>query len=232
MAAPRAASTRSPRGPRRSPSWARPCARCSRVPDRHPPSLSAARPVARPRFQVRSLRRLIERAWAAGLVRPPESHGRAASSPPSSPPRSAPTITAASGVYCVVTDVDINRAWVPLHPETSRRSSISPRASGPSTACAPTASPASRSSSPASRSRHELLGGAGPDRPAQATSPRRLVRLDRKGVFRAQARGEIHHFLGDLPADQETRPPLLTYTVGGAGAQADLARLCCRACGR
>jgi hypothetical protein len=52
----------------------------------------------------------------------------------------------------------------------------------------------------------------------------RLVRLDRKRVFRDQAHREIDHFLGELPREEEGRPPLLTYTVGGAGAQADLAR--------
>jgi hypothetical protein len=69
----------------------------------------------------------------------------------------------------------------------------------------------------------ELLGG--PDLPVlRRNLAGRLVRLDRKRVFRGQTKWEIDHFLGGLPADQERRPPLLTYTVGGAGAQADLAR--------
>ncbi len=34
---------------------------------------------------------------------------------------------------------------------------------------------------------------------------------------------ELAHFLGALPREEEGRPPLLAYAVGGAGAQADLA---------
>jgi hypothetical protein len=35
---------------------------------------------------------------------------------------------------------------------------------------------------------------------------------------------ELAHFLGPLPAEEEGRPPLVTFAVGGAGAQAELAR--------
>jgi hypothetical protein len=69
-----------------------------------------------------------------------------------------------------------------------------------------------------------LLGGV--DVPiARRNLAARLVRLDPKGAFRSQARDEIQAFLGvELPADQEGVPPLATFTVGGAGAQTELAR--------
>jgi len=35
---------------------------------------------------------------------------------------------------------------------------------------------------------------------------------------------ELAHFLGELPAEEERKSPLLTFTVGGAGAQAEMAR--------
>jgi hypothetical protein len=125
-------------------------------------------------------------------------------------------------IYCLVTDADINRAWVPLHPERSKIFYLTPSYRAihrlqsygiPRDHIEFTGFPLP----------HELVGG-----PELIVLRRnllgRLVRLDRKGVFRDQARGEIHHFLGDLPEDQEGRPPRLTFTVGGAGAQADLAR--------
>ena len=52
----------------------------------------------------------------------------------------------------------------------------------------------------------------------------RLVRLDPSGEFRRAFREELDHFLGPLPSGEEGRSPLLVFAVGGAGAQADLAR--------
>src|SRR5262245_59473071 len=70
---------------------------------------------------------------------------------------------------------------------------------------------------------HELLGG--PElRGLQRNLAARLVRLDPEGSFRAQFRDELEHFLGQLPEAEGRRPPLVTFAVGGAGAQADLAR--------
>jgi hypothetical protein len=66
----------------------------------------------------------------------------------------------------------------------------------------------------------ELLGG-----PGLAVLRRnlaaRLVRLDPTGSFRDQHRHEIDNFLGALPAAQPSAP-LLTFAVGGAGAQVNL----------
>src|SRR5512138_1870334 len=51
----------------------------------------------------------------------------------------------------------------------------------------------------------------------------RLVRLDPSGEFRRSMPEELAHFLGALPRGEEGRPPLVTFAVGGAGAQAGLA---------
>jgi hypothetical protein len=50
------------------------------------------------------------------------------------------------------------------------------------------------------------------------------VRLDPHGAFRAELGGDVAAFLGPLPAGEEGRPPLVTFAVGGAGAQAELAK--------
>jgi hypothetical protein len=185
------------------------------------PHLHPQRDLSAPNFQVRSLHRLIERGLGRGLV-----DLLRATSAPVITTFFAPALCAdhcgCQRVYCVVTDVDINRTWVPLRPERAKIVYLTPsyravhrlRAYGiPREQIEFTGFPLPG----------DLLGG--PDLPAlRRNLAGRLVRLDRKGVFRDQARGEIHHFLGELPGDQERQAPLLTYTVGGAGAQADLAR--------
>ena len=70
---------------------------------------------------------------------------------------------------------------------------------------------------------HELVGG--PSYPAlRRNLAGRLVRLDPHRAFRREVGDDVAAFLGPLPAAEEGRPPLLTFAVGGAGAQAELAR--------
>jgi hypothetical protein len=185
------------------------------------PHLHPQRDLSAPTFQARSLHRLILKGLGRGLVDLLRSTGA-----PLLTTFFAPAISAdhygCERIYCVVTDADINRAWVPLNPRGTKVFYLTPsyraihrlRAYGVAR---------ERMAFTGFPLPHELVGG--PDLPVlRGNLAGRLVRLDRKKVFREQARGEIHHFLGDLPEDQEGRPPLLTYTVGGAGAQADLAR--------
>jgi hypothetical protein len=125
-------------------------------------------------------------------------------------------------VYCVVTDVDISRVWVPADPSRGRIVYLTPSRRAVhrlrSYGVAPERIELTGFPLPP-----ELLGGPDLGLLRQRLAGR-LVRLDRKGVFREQLRGEIGHFLGSLPAEEEGRPALLTFTVGGAGAQANLAR--------
>src|SRR5581483_10419610 len=125
-------------------------------------------------------------------------------------------------VYCVVTDSDINRVWAPIDAARSRIRYFAPslrverrlRAYGvPGEHIEYTGYPLP----------HELLGGI------ELTTLKRnlaarLVRLDPERQFRQSYRDELHHFLGELPEGEERRAPLLTFAVGGAGAQARLAR--------
>lgn len=185
------------------------------------PHLHPQRDLSAPTFQARSLHRLIGKGLGAGLVAYLRETGR-----PLLTTFFVPALSAdhhgCPEVYCVVTDADINRAWVPLRPETSRIFYLTPsyraihrlRAYGVAR---------DRMEFTGFPLPHELVGG-GELTTLRRNLAGRLVRLDRKRIFRGQARGEIHHFLGDLPAEEEGRPPRLTYTVGGAGAQADLAR--------
>src|SRR5260370_39745518 len=70
---------------------------------------------------------------------------------------------------------------------------------------------------------HELVGGAGLTA-IRRNLAGRLVRLDPSGAFREMYQEELSHFLGPLPKEEEHRPPLLVFAVGGTGTQAGLAR--------
>lgn len=190
------------------------------------PHLHPQRDLSPPTLQVRWLDRLIRRGMGRGLA----ERVRATGAPLVSTFFSAALAVERATdrpVYCVVTDVDVSRAWVPIEPHQTRIVYLTPsrrsvhrlRAYGvPNEQIEFTGFPLP----------DELLGG--PDLPAlRRNLAARLARLDPRVEFRAQTRGEIHQFLGDFPpADGAPsgaeRPPLLTFTVGGADAQAELAR--------
>jgi len=127
-----------------------------------------------------------------------------------------------NNVFCVVTDSDINRVWAPLQPERTSIRYLVPSARAvrrlrtygvPGHRIAFTGFPLP----------HELVGGPrlGALRRNLAA---RLVRLDTTREFRRWYREELDQFLGPLPAEEEGRPPLLSFAVGGAGAQVHFAR--------
>lgn len=195
------------------------------------PHLHPQRDLSRPSLQARWLERLIRRGLGRGLADRVRATGAPLVSTFFSAAMAAERAAGPEGppVYLVVTDVDVSRAWVPVEPRSSRIVYLAPsrravhrlRAYGvPEGAIEFTGFPLPE----------ELLGG--PDLPAlRRNLAARLARLDRKGEFRRQARGEIHQFLGEPagappPPDGAAaeRPPLLTFTVGGAGAQAEMAK--------
>ncbi len=186
------------------------------------PHLYPKRDLSRPTLQARSLFRLVEKGLGAGLVERLRATGS-----PLVTTYFAPAIVAqhhgCAPIYCVVTDVDLNRVWVPIDPHgnsivyltPSRRALERLRAYGvPPGQIEFTGFPLPP----------ELLGG--PELPVlRHNLAGRLVRLDPEGAFRQQAEREIRHFLDvELPESEERQPPRLTFTVGGAGAQAELAQ--------
>jgi hypothetical protein len=68
----------------------------------------------------------------------------------------------------------------------------------------------------------ELLGGVELNILRQHLA-RRLVRLDPRGTFRQLYQSDIERLLGPLPEQLEGTAPVLTFAVGGAGAQAEMA---------
>jgi hypothetical protein len=189
------------------------------------PHLYPNRDLSAPTLETMSLDRLVRKGLGRGLV----DHLRATGAPLLTtffaPAISADHYGLGGGldrIFCLVTDVDVHRVWVPVHPERSRIVYFTPsrRALKRLRSYGVARDQVEYTGFPLPQ---ELLGG--PELPVlRRNLAARLVRLDRKKVFRSQVRNEIHHFLGDLPADQEGVPPLATFTVGGAGAQTELAR--------
>ena len=186
------------------------------------PRLHPYRDLSRPTQGVMALDRLIRRrSLGKGLVtRLQETQDALVTTFYS--PAIAADCAGLNNVFCVVTDSDINRVWAPLLADkTAIRYLVpSPRAARrlrtygvPDHRIAFTGFPLP----------HELVGG-----PRLTTLRRnlaaRLVRLDPTREFRRWYREELAQFLGPLPAEEEGRPPLLAFAVGGAGAQVGMAR--------
>lgn len=124
-------------------------------------------------------------------------------------------------IFCVVTDTDLNRIWAPVRPEATRIQYLVPtrRAARRLQAYGV---PEARITFTGFPLPHELVGG--PGLPAlKRHLAARLVRLDPAGELRREMPEELAHFLGPLPAEA-AQAPLVTFAVGGAGAQAELAR--------
>jgi hypothetical protein len=120
-------------------------------------------------------------------------------------------------VYCVVTDSDINRVWAPVNAASTHIFYFAPshrvfnrlRAYGV---------PENRIGISGFPLPVELLG----DEQAQIarqTLAGRLVRLDPSESFTREHYNDIGKVVGALPSEQRGQPPLLTFAVGGAGAQ-------------
>jgi hypothetical protein len=128
----------------------------------------------------------------------------------------------AGPAYCVVTDSDINRVWAPLDAQRTAILYLAPshrvvrrlRAYG---------LPPERIRFTGFPLPEALLGG----RKLVALRRNlaaRLVRLDPARAFLAEAGADVRHVLGSLPEEERGAPPLVTFAVGGAGAQVELVR--------
>lgn len=184
-------------------------------------SLHARRDQSRPNLGAHALAALIRRGLGADLVEQLERKQATLVTT-----FYAPAIVADRHGYpnivCVVTDSDINRVWAPMDPGNTRITYLVPtqrtrrrlRAYGVSS---------ERIRVTGFPLPHELVGGTDLVK-LKHNLARRLVRLDPTGVFREELRHGIDLFLGELPEARDVEPSmLLTYAVGGAGAQAGLA---------
>jgi hypothetical protein len=185
------------------------------------PHLYPYRDLSAPTRGVMTLERLIRRNLGQGML----ARLRESGAPLLTTFYSPGVVADRAGydrIFTVVTDTDINRIWAPLEPERTRIHYLVPtRRAG--RRLLSYGVPEARITFTGFPLPDALVGG--PRLPAlKRNLAARLVRLDPAGEFRREMPEELAHFLGELPAEEELRPPLLTFAVGGAGAQAELAR--------
>jgi hypothetical protein len=184
------------------------------------PRLHPRRDLSTPTQGALALERLIGRGLGRGVVEGLRECGE-----PLVTTFYAPAIAADRAglqrVFCVATDSDLNRIWAPLEPARTGIQYLvpTPRAGRRLRAYGV---PEDRITFTGFPLPDELVGGTSLS-VLRRNLAARLVRLDRAGEFRRSMPGELAHFLGSLPPEEEGQPPLLTFAVGGAGAQVELA---------
>lgn len=184
------------------------------------PPLYPRRDLSASTFGAWGLEWLARRGLGAGLARHLEDHGRALLTTFYAPAVTTDLLSRRPA-FCVVTDSDINRVWVPRDAANSRVRYL-----------APSLRVVRRLESYGVRP--ELIRMTGFPLPGELVGGRerrvlhenlaaRLVRLDPTRSFVGPNRVELERRLGPLPEAERRRPPLLTFAVGGAGAQTEIA---------
>jgi hypothetical protein len=184
------------------------------------PRLHPRRDLSTPTQGALALDRLIRRGLGEGIIGNLRASGSALVTTFYAPAIAADR-AGLERVFCVATDSDLNRIWVPVEPTRARIQYLVPtqragrrlRAYGV---------PEERITFTGFPLPDELVGGPRLSILRQNLAAR-LVRLDPSGEFRRNMPEELEHFLGALPREAPVEPPLLTFAVGGAGAQVDLA---------
>lgn len=183
------------------------------------PHLHPYRDLSRPTAAARATDSAIRRGLGDGVI----AHLKKSGAPLVTTfytPALAADRAGLDGVFCVVTDADINRVWAPMDPAKSRIMYLAPtdrvrrrlRAYG----VKPENIRVTGFPLP-----HALLGGEELSA-ARANLAARLVRLDPTGEFRRAYGAEVAAVLGELAKPADTTP-WIVYAVGGAGAHAEYA---------
>jgi len=183
------------------------------------PHLYPYRDLSSPTLGVKFLQQLTKKGLGANLVAQLQAHQQSLLATFFAPAIAAAT-AGCTRVVCVVTDSDINRIWVPADPRAF-----------PIHYCAPSERAARRLLAYGVPPHRVHLTGFPlpeeltlPGNPEEATQrfARRLARLDPKGTFRRQLGDAVG--TSDHTCTSVEDPPRLTFAVGGAGAQAGIAR--------
>ena len=186
----------------------------------HIPSLYPIRDLSRSTFQVDLLGSLVKQGLGRGLLaRIGDTHLPLVTS--FYAPAVAADMAGYDTIFCIICDADLNRVWVAKQPWESRINYFAP--------CGRAAQRLRAYGVPEERIfltgfplPQELLG----DNLATLKHDlaRRLVRLDPERKFQALHAPSVKHFLDvDLREMKVEGPLTITYAVGGAGAQREIA---------
>ncbi|MBI2417666.1 MAG: hypothetical protein HYV28_07145 [Ignavibacteriales bacterium] len=187
----------------------------------HIPSYYPIRNLSVPTMQTRLLKSKIKNGLCAGLL-----EHISANHQPIITTYFAPAIAADSAgydaVYCVICDADINRVWVAEEASESNIKYFAP--------CGKAAQRLRSYGVPDNNIfitgfplPEELLGGT-ELKVLKKNLAQRLANLDPKGRFRIRNEKNIEHFLGGHLIDSVPKEYVtITFAVGGAGAQKEIA---------
>lgn len=184
------------------------------------PRLRRRGELAAPNAATRHLRTLIDRGFGAALA----DRVRASRAPMLSTFYAQAIAADARGVddvHCLTTDSDVNRVWVAHDPRASRIRY-----------CVPLRRTARRLEAYGVPSERIHLTGF-PLPPGLVGGPsldvlhenlaRRLLRLDPSGAWRREAPDAARRLMERAPRGAASAPVSVTFAIGGAGAQAELA---------
>ena len=174
---------------------------------------------SKPDFATKFISQLIKRGLGRGLVEYLRARNSALLTT-----IYAPALVANAAdierIYCVVTDADVQRVWVPYHPKESRIHYFAPstRVARRLLAYGVRENQVTLTGFPLP---HELTNESALETLRKHVA-RRIVKLDPEGTFRRLHAPMVARLLGELPEDC-SEPLVLTIAIGGAGAQANLA---------
>jgi hypothetical protein len=123
-------------------------------------------------------------------------------------------------IFCLCTDTDISRAWVPLHPKTSRIIYLAPTNRVKERLILYGIRPENihLTGFPLPQ---KLVGESGEFLTAKESLRRRLRVLDPKGIFKEEFKSLIAEY--NLESDENGSSTVtLTFAIGGAGAQTEI----------
>jgi hypothetical protein len=185
------------------------------------PALYPIRDLSAPTLPVRYLARAARKGLGRGLVDRLQRTGETLVTTFYAPAVLA-DMAGCERIFCVVTDADVNRIWAPPQVQNTRIRYLVP---GHRTArrLRSYGVPAAQIVLTGFPLPPELLGGRDLAVLKQNLAGR-LSRLDPSGAFRAAYGDEVDHFLATAVPPEASRVPLVTFAVGGAGAQAGLPR--------
>ncbi len=180
------------------------------------------RDLSRPDWNVRAMYSLFRRGWGRDLIERLKAHNPVLPIVTSffTPALMADFHDYPADIYCIVCDADIARAWAPLVPSSSRIKYF-----------APTRRAADRLRLYGVKPENIVLSGyplplenvGGQDMAIlRRDLAERLVNLDPRGKYQERYRTLVAEKIGPLH-DGPTRPLTILFSIGGAGAQKEIA---------
>ncbi len=122
-------------------------------------------------------------------------------------------------IYCLCTDTDISRAWVPQHPENSRIIYLAPSHRVQERLKAYGVSPEKIITTGFPLPKELVAPDTDKDTLLRSVVLRRIMRLDPTGTFREKFKDQIKASLGTEVYGSPDEPVSVAFAIGGAAAQ-------------